>query len=359
MNDGEIVTVVGANGAGKSTILKNVSRLVRPTSGSITFDDADLGKLQSHEVVEHRVIQVPEGRRIFPEMTVVENLRMGSFVKSTRPDRERNMDRVFSLFPRLGERKGQLGGTMSGGEQQMLAIARGLMANPKLLLLDEPSLGLSPLLVKNIFEIIKEINAQGTTILLVEQNVYQSLHISTPGLRPGDGAGGTLGERSGAPGQRPRQEGLPGDVTMANRLTVADWMTKNPITIEEDASVIEAIHLLKEKNIRRLPVMKRGRLAGLVTEKMLFGYMPAKASSLDQWELHYLLSKTPVRSAMNPKPHTVTPETSIAEAAKLIHDRKLNGIIVVNENQDLVGLLTTTNALEALIWFTQLAAKLD
>jgi acetoin utilization protein AcuB len=144
---------------------------------------------------------------------------------------------------------------------------------------------------------------------------------------------------------------------MANRLTVAEWMTKNPITIEEDASVIEAIHLLKEKNIRRLPVMKSGKLVGLVTEKMLYGYMPAKASSLDQWELHYLLSKTPVRAAMNPKPHTVHPDTSIADVAKLIHDRKLNGIIVVDEKGDLSGLLTTTNALEALIYFTELAAK--
>ena len=176
---GEIVTVVGANGAGKSTILKNVSRLVRPGGGTLAFEGADLRKLQSHEVVELGIVQVPEGRRIFPEMTVVENLRMGSFVKATRKDRDRNIDRAFSLFPRLAERQKQLGGTMSGGEQQMLAIARGLMANPKLLLLDEPSLGLSPLLVKNIFEIIKEINRQGTTILLVEQNVYQSLHIST------------------------------------------------------------------------------------------------------------------------------------------------------------------------------------
>jgi branched-chain amino acid transport system ATP-binding protein len=177
VKQGEIVTVVGANGAGKSTVLKNVSRLVRPTSGAIALDGVDLGRLQSHEVVEKGVIQVPEGRRIFPEMTVVENLRMGSFVKATRKDRERNQARVFALFPRLAERKAQLGGTMSGGEQQMLAIARGLMGNPKLLLLDEPSLGLSPLLVKNIFDIIKEINRQGTTILLVEQNMYQSLHI--------------------------------------------------------------------------------------------------------------------------------------------------------------------------------------
>ena len=178
VKDGEIVTVVGANGAGKSTILKNVSRLVRPGSGSIRLNGEDLVRLPSHRVVEMGVVQVPEARRIFPEMTVVENLRMGSFVKATRKDREKNMERVFSLFPRLAERKGQLGGTMSGGEQQMLAIARGLMGNPKVLLMDEPSLGLSPLLVKSIFEIIKEINRQGTTILLVEQNVYQSLRIS-------------------------------------------------------------------------------------------------------------------------------------------------------------------------------------
>ena len=175
---GEIVTVVGANGAGKSTILRNVSRLVRPGAGTITFEGHELNRLPSHRVVELGIVQVPEARRIFPEMTVVENLRMGSFVKATRKDRDRNMDRVFSLFPRLAERRSQLGGTMSGGEQQMLAIGRGLMGNPRVLLLDEPSLGLSPLLVHNIFEIIKEINRQGTTILLVEQNVFQTLRIA-------------------------------------------------------------------------------------------------------------------------------------------------------------------------------------
>jgi acetoin utilization protein AcuB len=144
---------------------------------------------------------------------------------------------------------------------------------------------------------------------------------------------------------------------MANKLTVGEWMTKNPITIEQDASVIEAIHLLKEKQIRRLPVMRKGKLVGLVTEKMLYGYMPAKATSLDQWELHYLLSKTPVKAAMNAKPHTVPSGAPISEVAKLLHDRKLNGVLVVNDKGDLAGLLTTTNALEALIWFTQLASK--
>jgi branched-chain amino acid transport system ATP-binding protein len=178
VQQGEIVTVVGANGAGKSTILRNCSRLVKALSGSLKFQGEDLAHLQSHQVVERGLVQVPEARRIVPEMTVVENLRMGSYLPATRPDRARNMERVFALFPRLAERRKQLGGTMSGGEQQMLAIGRGLMANPRLLLLDEPSLGLSPLFVKNIFEIIKQINAQGTTILLVEQNVFQSLRIS-------------------------------------------------------------------------------------------------------------------------------------------------------------------------------------
>ncbi len=178
VREGEIVTVVGSNGAGKSTTLKNVSRLVRPGSGTVTFLGQDLRRLEPHDVVNLGVVQVPEGRRIFPEMTVLENLRMGSYLPATRKDRARNVERAFHLFPRLEERQGQLGGTMSGGEQQMLAIARGLMANPRLLLLDEPSLGLSPLFVKNIFDIVAEINRQGTSILLVEQNVFQSLRIA-------------------------------------------------------------------------------------------------------------------------------------------------------------------------------------
>ena len=178
---GEIVTLVGSNGAGKSTTLRNISRLLRPRSGSIVFDGHDLTRLASHQVVELGVVQVPEGRRVFPEMTILENLRMGSYIKSARSDRATNLERGLTLFPRLRERSGQLAGTLSGGEQQMLAIARGLMAKPRLLLLDEPSLGLSPLLVKTIFDTIAEINKQGTAVLLVEQNVYQSLRIAARG----------------------------------------------------------------------------------------------------------------------------------------------------------------------------------
>jgi len=181
VNAGEIVTLVGSNGAGKSTTLRNISRLLRPGAGTLTFDGHDLTRLASHQVVELGVVQVPEARRVFPEMTVLENLRMGSYIKQARAERQKSLERGFSLFPRLKERIGQLAGTLSGGEQQMLAIARGLMSKPRLLLLDEPSLGLSPLLVRTIFDTIAQINAQGTSVLLVEQNVYQSLRIAARG----------------------------------------------------------------------------------------------------------------------------------------------------------------------------------
>ncbi len=136
---------------------------------------------------------------------------------------------------------------------------------------------------------------------------------------------------------------------MKRKTDVGDWMTVKPITIEEDTSIMEAIHLLKEKNIRRLPVMRRGKIAGVVTEKMLLTFTPGKSTSLNAWEAHYLLSKTPVKEAMNPRPHTVTPTTPVREAAKLLHDRKLNGVLVTNEKGDLVGIFTITNALEALM----------
>jgi branched-chain amino acid transport system ATP-binding protein len=159
-------------------LLKNISRLLTGRAGALRFDGLDLTTQPAHAVVELGVIQVPEARRIFPDMTVLENLQLGSYSQRSRADRARNLERVFALFPRLAERRKQLGGTMSGGEQQMLAIGRGLMANPRLLLLDEPSIGLAPVLVKSIFETIVEINRQGITIVLLEQNVYQSLRIA-------------------------------------------------------------------------------------------------------------------------------------------------------------------------------------
>jgi acetoin utilization protein AcuB len=139
----------------------------------------------------------------------------------------------------------------------------------------------------------------------------------------------------------------------AKRTRVRDWMTPNPITIDADATVIEAVHLLKEKGIRRLPVLKNGELVGLVTERMLLSFSPGKSTSMDSWQVHYLLSKTPVSEAMNPKPNTVTPDTELSDCAQILHDRKLNGITVVDEGGRLVGILTTTNALEALIWFSK------
>jgi len=175
--EGEIVTLIGANGAGKTTTLKTVSGVRPVTSGSVVFDGNDITAMPPHQRVELGLCQAPEGRGIFPGMTVLENLDMGAY---TRRDRKtaafaQDLDRVFELFPRLQERRTQTGGTMSGGEQQMLAIARALMARPRVLLLDEPSMGLAPMIVQQIFEIITEINQQGTTVLLVEQNAQQAL----------------------------------------------------------------------------------------------------------------------------------------------------------------------------------------
>jgi branched-chain amino acid transport system ATP-binding protein len=178
---GEIVSLLGSNGAGKTTLLYTLSGLIQPIAGRATFDGIIINSLPSHQIVKMGLVQVPEGRRVFPSLTVLENLEMGSIQKEAKRNRSANLKRVFALFPRLLERKGQLAGTLSGGEQQMLAIGRGLMAQPKLLILDEPSLGLSPKVVISVFECVKAINGQGIPVLLVEQNVVQSLKISHRG----------------------------------------------------------------------------------------------------------------------------------------------------------------------------------
>ncbi|MEI8214572.1 MAG: ABC transporter ATP-binding protein [Actinomycetota bacterium] len=176
VNQGEIVTLIGANGAGKTTILKTISGLRNVSSGDITFDGKSINKIPAHERVDLGISQVPEGRGIFPGMTVLENLEMGKFNRKDRKaEMHEDLERVYTLFPRLKERATQAGGTLSGGEQQMLAMGRALMARPKVLLLDEPSMGLAPQMIANIFRIITEINKQGVTILLVEQNAQQAL----------------------------------------------------------------------------------------------------------------------------------------------------------------------------------------
>jgi branched-chain amino acid transport system ATP-binding protein len=177
----EIVTLIGANGAGKSTTLKTISGLLRPRQGSIRLDGEDLTRCLPHEIVVKGVVQVPEGRRIFGGLTVRENLEMGAFVCPDRQQIKANLKRVFALFPRLEERHHQVAGTLSGGEQQMLATGRALMANPRVLLLDEPSMGLAPVLVDSIFETIRQLHAGGTTILLVEQNARMALQVATRG----------------------------------------------------------------------------------------------------------------------------------------------------------------------------------
>ncbi len=176
---GEVVTLIGSNGAGKSTTLRTISGLLAPRTGSVLYKGQEIGGVPAHKVAAMGIAQSPEGRRIFPRMTVLENLRMGAFVHGN-PD-PADLDRVFELFPRLKERTTQNAGTMSGGEQQMLAIGRALMQHPQLLLLDEPSMGLSPILVEQIFSIIKDINKQGTTVLLVEQNALMALAVANRG----------------------------------------------------------------------------------------------------------------------------------------------------------------------------------
>jgi branched-chain amino acid transport system ATP-binding protein len=181
VDEGEIVTLIGSNGAGKSTTLRTVSGLLRPREGSIQLGGQRIDGRRAHEIVALGVCQAPEGRRIFPRMSVQENLEMGAFLRRDRAAIATDFDRVFTLFPRLKERRAQRGGTLSGGEQQMLAIGRALMAAPRVLLLDEPSMGLSPILVEQIFEIIRSINEQGTTVLLVEQNALMALNVAKRG----------------------------------------------------------------------------------------------------------------------------------------------------------------------------------
>ncbi len=178
---GEIVTLIGANGAGKSTTLKTISGLLRPRQGSVRLDGEELTTLLPHKIVTKGVIQVPEGRRIFGQLTVMENLDMGAFTCRDKQQIKTNLDKVFDLFPRLKERRRQVAGTLSGGEQQMLAMGRALMATPQMLLLDEPSMGLAPVLVDSIFDTIRQLHAEGTTILLVEQNARMALQVASRG----------------------------------------------------------------------------------------------------------------------------------------------------------------------------------
>jgi branched-chain amino acid transport system ATP-binding protein len=181
VEEAEIVTLIGGNGAGKSTTLKTISGVLRPREGSVRLAGEDLGQFRAHEIVAKGVVQVPEGRRIFGRLTVTENLEMGAFSRDDRKALGASMDRVFTLFPRLKERRSQVGGTLSGGEQQMLAIGRALMAGPKVLLLDEPSMGLAPVLVDSIFQTIQDLHKSGTTILLVEQNARVALQVADRG----------------------------------------------------------------------------------------------------------------------------------------------------------------------------------
>ena len=176
--DGKIVTLIGANGAGKSTLLRSIIGLVKPDSGSITYGEKELIGLNSQQIVENGITLVPEGRRVFPNLTVLENLQIGAYLRNDKEGIAKDIRRIYDLFPRLEERSWQMAGTLSGGEQQMLAVGRALMSRPKVLMMDEPSLGLAPLIIKDIFKIIQEINRQGMTILLIEQNANMALKVA-------------------------------------------------------------------------------------------------------------------------------------------------------------------------------------
>jgi branched-chain amino acid transport system ATP-binding protein len=181
VDKGEVVALIGSNGAGKTTTLRTISGLMHPAGGSIQFDGRDITRTGPSTIVEIGICQSPEGRRLFPRMTVADNLFMGAYTRNDKPGIAADMDRVFTLFPRLKERRTQIAGTLSGGEQQMLAMGRALMAKPKLLMLDEPSLGLAPILIETIFSIVREINAQGVPVLLVEQNASKALEVAHRG----------------------------------------------------------------------------------------------------------------------------------------------------------------------------------
>ncbi len=210
----EIVSLIGANSAGKSSMLNAISGLVPISGGEILFEGKRIDSLPSHEIIENGIIQVPEGRRIFPFMTVKENLEMGSYNRRAREKSRESLQRVYELFPHLAERKDQLGESMSGGEQQMLAIGRGLMAGPKILMLDEPSLGLAPIVVEMIFHVLQEVNRRAVTILLVEQNVKESLDISSRGYVLENGRVVLEGAGEGPAGKQLFEESLPGVVKL-------------------------------------------------------------------------------------------------------------------------------------------------
>ncbi|WBU62087.1 ABC transporter ATP-binding protein [Paracoccus albus] len=181
VNEGEIVTIVGANGAGKTTTLRTIVGQIKPRAGRITFMGEDMTKLPPHEVVDRGIILIPEGRQLFPDMTVRENLLMGAYRKDARSEQEARLQEVFDLFPRVRERAGQTASSLSGGEQQMVAIARGMMAKPKILMFDEPSLGLAPIIVSQVFDVVRKVAETGTTVLIVEQNVFTTLKVANRG----------------------------------------------------------------------------------------------------------------------------------------------------------------------------------
>jgi len=222
--EGKIVTLIGANGAGKSTTLRTISGLVPPVQGSITYNGKELLGMPINKIIEEGIVMVPEGRRVFPDMSVLENLKIGAYLRKDKAGIAEDIEWVYTLFPRLKERNWQMAGTLSGGEQQMLAVGRALLSRPKVLMMDEPSLGLAPLIVRDIFSIIKEINKQGMTILLIEQNANMALHVADIGYVLETGNITRKGPRQRAPARRKREARLPGSLSQKRKTVTNDTL---------------------------------------------------------------------------------------------------------------------------------------
>ena len=330
VNEGEVVTLIGANGAGKTSILRTISGLVRPTEGTISYLGNDIHKTPARKIVAEGLAQVPEGRHVFAGLTVMENLEMGAFLHTNKEENAALLKKVFQRFPRLEERKNQDAATLSGGEQQMLAMGRALMSRPKLLLLDEPSMGLAPIFIQEIFDIIEDIKAQGTTVLLIEQNANKALSIADRGyvLETGKVVLSGTGK-----------ELLASD---------EDFMTKRVVYVSPETTVAVAADIMREKGLRRLPVIEHDKLVGLVTEGTMAEASPSKATSLSIYEMNYLLNKTKVGDIMIKNVLTVSKYASLEDAIYIMLQNKV-GVLPVVDNDQISGIITDKDVFRAFL----------
>lgn len=374
VNQGDITTLIGSNGAGKSTTLHTISGLLKPKNGKIIFEDRDITGLAAHKIVGMGLVQVPEGRHVFANMTVAENLEMGAYLRKDKEGVNKDRAAVFTRFPRLLERKDQVAGTLSGGEQQMLAMGRALMSRPRLLLLDEPSMGLAPLLVQEIFNIIKEINASGTTVLLVEQNAKMALSIADKAYVLETGRISWKARARSCSTARPCRKPtwaadrtcvLPADAVSGYSvppmpmkakeerrkmsILVKDIMTPNVVTVNQNSSLLELKNLMDDHNLRRIPVVNdAGQVVGIVTNSDVSMASPTDASTLSRYEASYLLSRIKVKDVMTHSVKTVYDTAGLEDVADIMYHDRINSVPVMDSGNNLAGIVTDTDVFRAL-----------